>query len=133
MISGQMLAQQSADFCGTLPSSDLRAEEIEQRIIRAYIRLVFEAEKTIGFRTVTVTRLGPLEVRLTEMLENNSDPSMPSLWLEVSSLQHPSPIDGYGMSDFDDSEITAAAEFIIEAARSAESQDFSLRFSRKSE
>jgi hypothetical protein len=124
---------QMASCLETSLSSELCADEIEQRIIRAYIQLVFEAERTIGFRTVTVTRLGPLEVRLTEVLENNPDLGMQPFWLEVFSKQHPLPIDSYGMSEFDDSEIAAAAAFIIEAAYTTEPLDFSPRFARRSE
>jgi hypothetical protein len=127
------LDPQMASCLQTSLSSELCADEIEQRIIRAYIRLVFEAERTIGFRTVTVTRFGPIEVRLTERLENNPDPGMPPFWLEVFSMQLPSPVDSYGMSEFDDSEIAAAAKFIIKATCKTKSQDFSPRFARRSE
>jgi hypothetical protein len=114
-------------------SSELCVDEIEQRIIQAYVRLVVEAETTIGFRTVTVMCLGPLEICLTEMLENNADLGMPPFWLEVFSIQHPLSIDSCGISEFDDGEIAAAAEFIVEAACSATGQDFCPRFSRQSE
>jgi hypothetical protein len=113
--------QQIALHLETSPASELCADKLEQSIIRADIRHVFEAKKTGGISTVMVTHVGQLEVRLAEMLDNNPDLGMPPLWLEVFSMRHPLPFDSYGMSEFDDGEITAGTEFIFEPAGKAKS------------
>lgn len=102
-------------------TSEACADEIGQRIVRAYIRLVF-AEKSSGVRKVTVTRMGHFEIHLIEALENDVDPIMPPFRLEVISLQRQTAIDSYDMSDFDDVEMTAAVEFIVGAVRRSENQ-----------
>lgn len=124
---------QIATWLDTSLGSETCADEIEQRIIRTYIRLVFDAEQPFGFRTGTVMRHGPLEFRLTETFENDTNPGMPMYWLEVFPTQHQLSIGRYRMSEFDESEIAGAVEFIIEAARGTQSQDLFLRSSRKPE
>jgi hypothetical protein len=123
---------QFASCLDTALGSAICADEIEQRIIRTYIRLVYDAEQPFGFRSATVTRLGTLEFRLTETFDIDSDPGMPLCWLEVLPEPHQLSIDRYRMSEFDESEIAGAVEFIIEAARRVESRELSLRFSGKS-
>lgn len=50
---------------------DLCTDKIEQRIIRAYIQLVFRPDNADGSRSVMVMRSGSLEVRLTELPPNS--------------------------------------------------------------
>ncbi len=107
------------------PASEACADEIEQRIIRGYIRLVFGCEKTVGVRTATVMRLGPLEFRLTESLEDDSNLGMPLYWLEVVLKPHQLTVDRYRMSEFDDGELAGAVEFIRGAASRSEGQGVS--------
>src|SRR4051794_40771899 len=65
---------------------DLPPTEIEQRIIRAYIQLVFRAEPNDGSQSVNVIRSGSAEVRITEIPQESIAPSMPQFWLTVFSL-----------------------------------------------
>ena len=89
---------------------DARRDRIEEQIIRAYVHLVFATEAD-GSRTVTVSRQGSLEVRLTEMPR----PGLPTFWLEIHSLGTRSIIDSLGCFEFDEDELAAAVDFICEA------------------
>ncbi|MBM6583539.1 hypothetical protein ILT44_25390 [Microvirga sp. BT689] len=89
---------------------EARRDQIEEQIIRAYVQLIFAAEAD-GSRTVTLSRQGGLEVRLTEM----PLPGMPTFWLEIHSLGTRSIIDSLGCFEFDEDELAAAVEFICEA------------------
>ncbi len=97
----------------------LGADEIEHRIVQAYIRLAFGADKARGSRTISVTRSGFLEVQMTEMHAEILAPGMPLFLLEVFSLPSRSTVDSYGFFDLNDTELAAAAEFVLEAAREA--------------
>lgn len=96
----------------------LALDEIGHRIVQAYMRLVFRAGKASDARTVSVTRSGLIEVEMTpEILALG----MPLFILEVISLPSHSPVGSYGFFDLDDMELAAAAEFVLVAAREAES------------
>jgi hypothetical protein len=112
------------DCAGNSLSSDLCADAIEQRIIRAYVQLVFGADNADGSRSVTVTRLGSLEVRLTELAPAAVAPGMPPFWLEVFPPASQSPIECYGCFEFDETELASAVDLVLEAARQADSRDF---------
>ena len=89
---------------------DARRDRIEEQIIRAYVHLVFATEAD-GSRTVTLSRQGSLEVRLTEMPR----PGLPTFWLEIHSLRTRSIIDSLGCFEFDEDELAAAVDFICKA------------------
>jgi len=85
---------------------------------------VFGADNADGSRSVTVTRLGSLEVRLTELAPDAVAPCMPPFWLEVFPLASQSPIECYGCFEFDETELASAVDLVLEAARLADSRDF---------
>jgi hypothetical protein len=58
------------------------ADEIEQRIIRAYFQIVRATGHSDRPQTVTVARLGSLEVYLTRVLRDNVRPDAPPFRLE---------------------------------------------------
>lgn len=120
MISGRVLAQQRTACSGTSLWSDLCAEEIEQRVIRAYVQLVFQAPDEGGLRTVTVARLQAVEVRLTELTHDDFDPKIPLFWLEVFSLPDLISIDSYGCFELDEAELASAVELVLEVVRASD-------------
>jgi hypothetical protein len=105
--------------------SDLCADEIEQRIIRAYVGLVYQAVDTANQRSVVVMRLGPLEVRLTEIHPDNTIPGVPPFWIEVFDWLHQASIDSIGCYEFDEDELAAAVEMIVGAAQEADTRNIS--------
>ncbi len=102
--------------------SDLCADEIEQRIIRAYVRLVFQPVDTANARSVVVMRLGPLEVRLTELQPGDVTPGVPLFWIEVFDWPQQVSIDSVGCYEFDEDELVAAVEMIVNAAQDVRRQ-----------
>jgi hypothetical protein len=98
----------------------LGLDEIEHRIVQAYMGLVFPADDASGSRTVSVIQSGLLGVQMTEMPLEVLVPGMPLFMLEVFLLPSHATVDGYGFFDLDDTELAAAAEFVLEAARQAE-------------
>ncbi|MEZ0167118.1 hypothetical protein [Microvirga sp. TS319] len=97
------------------------ADEIEQRIIRAYVQLACTEQDTGGSRTVSVTRLGHLEIRLTEVPARDLPPDMPLFWMEVYSQADRSVIDSCGLFEFDEQELATAVEMIAGASRQSRS------------
>jgi hypothetical protein len=121
-MSKRPAAQHAACGADNPSPSDLCADGIEQRIIRAYIRLVFLAGDADGSRTVTVIRQGRLEVRLTERPADTAAGGIPPFWLEVAPVAgHPS-VDGCGFYQFDETELATAVDLVLEAAREADSR-----------
>ena len=94
--------------------SDLRRDEVEQAIIRAYVRLAVTPNEATGSSTATVAQLGGLEVRLTEAPQPGM-PNLPPFWLEMYSHTSGATIDSFGCFDFDEDELAAAVEFVCEA------------------
>ncbi|PVE22697.1 hypothetical protein DC522_19940 [Microvirga sp. KLBC 81] len=92
-------------------------DEIEQRIIRAYVQLVFTASDAAGFRTIVVARFGSLDVRLTEIPCENEADGRPLFWLEIYSHATGATVDSCGCSEFDEPELAAAVELMLEAKR----------------
>ncbi|ANY83734.1 hypothetical protein BB934_36475 (plasmid) [Microvirga ossetica] len=97
--------------------SDLCADEIEQCIFQAYVRLVFQAVDTDNSRSV-VMRLGPLEVHLSETYPKDAIFGLPPFWIEVFDGTSRVSIDSIGCHEFDDDELAAAVEMIVSAAGS---------------
>jgi hypothetical protein len=98
----------------------MSSDEIEERIIGAYIRLACAPHKD-GANTATVARIEPFELRLTELPEEQKLPGMPWFWLEFCSRSQHSVIDRCGCTEFDDRELTRLLEFITDTARWATS------------
>ncbi|MBQ0819704.1 hypothetical protein KBI52_05655 [Microvirga sp. HBU67558] len=103
-------------WAGMSPDGD------EERIIRAYVQLAVTRWEAHGFRTVTVARFGALEVRLTEILEEQRLPNRPRLWLELCSPARHLIIDSCGCTELDESELAQVAEFM--AAARQRTQEF---------
>jgi hypothetical protein len=89
------------------------ADEIEQRIIRAYVQLACRPRESGQSRSLTVVRLPQVNVRLTEASPEIQ--GMPLFWLEVYSDGSLSVIDSCGFSDLDEDELATAVEMIMSA------------------
>jgi hypothetical protein len=100
--------------------SDLCADAIEQGIIRAYVRLVFQAEDTDNSRLV-VMRLGPFDVHVSETRPKDISLGLPTFWIEVFDGTSQASIDSMGCHEFDEVELAAAVEMIVSAAASRSS------------
>jgi len=96
-------------------SSDLCSDEIEQQIIRAYVRLVFAAENTAGVRTTLVARFCSLEVRLSELPDASGVQDLPPFWLEIYSHTTRSTVDSLGCFEFDQAELAMAVDLVLKA------------------
>jgi hypothetical protein len=95
------------------------ADEIEQRIIRAYFQIVRATGHSDRPQTVTVARLGSLEVYLTRVLRDNVRPDAPPFRLEVFSPASSAAMESLGCFNFDDGELATAARFVLRAAHEA--------------
>jgi hypothetical protein len=93
----------------------LDAEEIEQRIIRAYVHLAFGSTERNGSRVVTVARAGMLEARLSEIPAPGRELGLPQFWLEIYSHATGTVIDSRGCYDFDEHEMAAAVKMVTSA------------------
>jgi hypothetical protein len=100
----------------SLAWTGMNPDEIEQRIIRAYVQLACTPE-TDGSRTVTVVRFGALEARLTEAPEEQRLPGMPWLWLELYSHARRAVVDSCGCTELDEYELGRAVDLIVTARR----------------
>jgi hypothetical protein len=60
---------------------------------------------------VTVARSGALEVRLTEILEEQRCPGMPWLWLKLYSPARQRVIDSCGCTELDEFELAQVGKF----------------------
>jgi hypothetical protein len=89
------------------------ADEIEHRIVQAYVQLACSPRERGRPRSLTVARLRQLDVRLTEV--SSEIPGMPPFWLEVYSNASHSVIDSYGCSDFDEDDLATAVQMIMSA------------------
>ncbi|RDI53616.1 hypothetical protein DES45_11337 [Microvirga subterranea] len=98
------------------PSLDGCRDQIEQKVVRAYVQLAVLPDDDDGSCTVTVERFGSLEVRLTET-PRRGPTNLPWFWLELYSHGRGSVIDSLGCYEFDEDELMAAVEFIREARR----------------
>lgn len=105
--------------------SDLCADEIEQRIIRAYVQLVFQPLDANNSRSVVAMRLGSLEVRLTELHPTDTNNDLPPFWTEVFDWPHQASIDSVGSHEFDEDELAAVVDMIVSAGHGAALRDVS--------
>jgi hypothetical protein len=101
-------------------SSGVRADEIEQVIIRAFIRLVFQDVDTDSSRPVVV-RIGPLDVHLSDIRPNDVAFGLPPFWIEVFDGVRQASIDSIGFHELDDAELASAVEMIVSATGSRQS------------
>jgi hypothetical protein len=116
----------AAQACANYPVlSDPCADEIEQRLIRAYVQLVFQPADTDSSRSIFVMRLGPLEVRLTELHLADTSLGLAPFWIEVFDWSHQASVDSIGVHEFDDDETAAAVEMIVSAAHDAGTRNVS--------
>jgi hypothetical protein len=99
-------------------SSDLCADEIEQRIIRAYVQLVFPVVDTDNSIPIVV-QLGPVQVHLSEMHPEDTTPGVPPFWIEVFDGTGQDSIDSIGCYELDAPGLAAAVEMILTAAQEA--------------
>jgi hypothetical protein len=104
-------------------ASDLCADEIGQRTIRAYVQLVFQPVDTDNSRSIVVMRLGSLEVRLTELHPADANHGLPRLRIEVFDWLYQTSIDSTGSYGFDEDELAAAVEMIVDAAHDADTRN----------
>ncbi|KAB0265751.1 hypothetical protein [Microvirga brassicacearum] len=98
-----------------LHGPDICRDQIEQKIIRAYVQLAVAQDCNDGFRIVMLARFGGLEVRLTKTPQAGAPPSLPSYWLEIYSRKSGSTIDRFECLEFDEGELAAAVEFVCRA------------------
>jgi hypothetical protein len=106
--------RQSAMASENATCSNPCRDDVEQAIIRAYVRLAVAPDAARGSSTATVARFGVLEVRLTEAPQPGR-PDLPPFWLEMYSHVNGSTIDSFGCFEFDEDELAAAVEFVCEA------------------
>lgn len=99
-------------FLNVLPTP-IDADEVEQRIIAAYLRLAFQPLGPNGSRTLTIVRQGEIEARLTEMPSDASGIS--SYSLEIFSYRVRSVIDRRCCFEFDETELADAVNLVLEA------------------
>ena len=90
-------------------------DHVEQQIIRAYVRLMFTPDQGNGSRTITIMRVGSIEVRLTEHHQDYDLPTFPPLWVELYSPASKSVIAYCGCYEFDEDELDAAVELALSA------------------
>ena len=95
-----------------LHGSDICRDQIEQKIIRAYVQLAVPQDRKHDFRTVKLARSGGLEVRLTKNPQAGAPPTLSSYWLEIYSCGSGSMIDRFEVVEFDEGELAAAVEFV---------------------
>jgi hypothetical protein len=100
--------------------SDLCADEVKQRIMRAFVQLVFRAEDTAAARSFVMMRIRGLEVHLTDLRRADITPGVPPFWIEVVDWLHQASIDSIGSYDFSQDELAAAVEMIVSAAQEAD-------------
>ena len=98
----------------SLIGAEMSPDEIEQRVIRAYVQLACMPE-TDDARTVTVVRFGMLEARLTEIPEEQRLLGTPWFWLELYSHAKLAVLDSYGCRELDEPELAQAVELIANA------------------
>ena len=95
----------------TIPCRDW----VEEQIIRAYVRLCFAHDQKNGSRTITIMRVGTLEVRLTELRQDYDMPTFPPLWVELYCRASKSVVAFCNGYEFDEDEMDAAVELVLTA------------------
>lgn len=93
-------------------------DEIEQRIIRAYVRLSCAPEMH-GTRMVTIVRFRGLEARLIKMPEEQRLPNAPWFQLELYSYARNALVGSCGFTELDEDGITRAVELVASTMQRA--------------
>ncbi|MFC1456602.1 hypothetical protein ACETIH_07720 [Microvirga arabica] len=88
---------------------------IEEKIIRAYVRLACTPDQPNGLRTQTVAQFGALEIRMTETLLAEIPPQAPPFRIEIYSHESDTVLDSGDYFEFDEDELRAAVELIVSA------------------
>ncbi len=99
-----------------LRALDLCPDLIEQRIICAYIGLLFTPQIG-GCRVTTVGWLGTCEVRLTETAPDDAPAGTPPFWLEIYCHASGRILNSCGCFEFDDTELETAVQLVMETGR----------------
>ena len=102
--------------------SDLCADEVKQRIMRAFVQLVFRAEDTAAARSFVMMRIGRLEVHLTDLRRADITPGVPPFWIEVVDWLHQTSIDSIGSYEFSQDDLAAAVEVIVGSAQESDTR-----------
>ncbi|MET0527947.1 MAG: hypothetical protein ABW003_06310 [Microvirga sp.] len=97
---------------------DICHDQIEEKLIRAYVQLVFAPTHADGLRTVTLGKFGSVEARLTEIPEKDRHPRVPPFWVEIYSPASGWVENSCGCFEFDEDELATAVELIVEARQS---------------
>ncbi len=93
---------------------------IKQRVVRAYIELLFQPKNEHGLRTVIVSESGLIKIEMTEMPLESQRYGAPPFMLEVFAASNHLPVDGCGLFELDDVELANTVEIIENAVREAE-------------
>jgi hypothetical protein len=103
-------------FANTAAVPPICHDQIEQQIIRSYVQLALTPNQANGHRTATLAQFGAIEVRLTELSQEEGAPlNVPPFWLEIYSHTSNATIDSCGCFEFDEDELSAAVELVTEA------------------
>jgi hypothetical protein len=92
-------------------------DRIEEQIIRGYVRLALTPDRAPGLRTITLEQFGALEVRLTEVPDQDDCARFPPFWVEIYSHASSCVVDSCGCFEFSEDELTAAVDIVVEAKR----------------
>jgi hypothetical protein len=114
------MSRYSHNDVGSSSLPDLCYDEVEQLLIRAYVRLTFMAKDSYGSRTAIVAQFYSLEVRLTEFPDAYITRDRPPLWIEIYSHAACSMVDSCGCFEFNEEELSTAAELILQAKQHQE-------------
>jgi hypothetical protein len=98
----------------SLARTGMSPDEIERRIIRAYIHLAWSPE-TAGSRTFTVLRFGMLEAWLTGIQEAHRLPDPPGVRLDLYSHARHAVVDSCECAELDAAELAQAVTLIARA------------------
>jgi hypothetical protein len=112
------MSQLGAMRAGASSWEDACPGRIEEQIIRAYVQLAFMPNGANGSRAITLAQFGALEARLTEVPLAEPLSDIPSFWVEIYSYASGHTVDNCGCFEFDEDELAAAVELIIEAKQS---------------
>jgi hypothetical protein len=90
-------------------------EEIEQRLIRAFLQLALSPPRKAGSHSVVIRSQGLLEVRMTERWNAMSEQFPTPFRLEVYSHACGDVIHAMACHELDDGGLDAAVEFVVRA------------------
>jgi hypothetical protein len=111
-IMSEMYFHEACSVFTSKYRADLSAEEIEEIIIRAYVRLLVIPGNIDGSRTTSLKRFGAVEVRLTEITISSPYMDIPPFWIEIVCHTTGKVLDSLGCFQFDEAELASAVEFI---------------------